>query len=168
MPTGKGSVRRLENEFSLQRAVAEAKAVGMSLISEFKTFISRGNVIDLAVGIIIGGAFGTIVTSLVGDIIMPPIGLLTGKVPFPELKLVIGGSPDKPVTINYGSFLQHTVNFLIIAAAVFLIVKFVNAFKKKEEVAPTAPPPPEILLLTEIRDALTNKPPQPGIPSVRS
>jgi len=138
----------------------------MSLIQEFKTFISRGNVIDLAVGVIIGGAFGTIVSSLVKDVIMPPIGVITGGVDFSDLKLRIGGTDLKPVTVNYGNFLQATVNFLIIAAAIFLIVKLVNAFKKKEAVAPTAPPPPEIILLTEIRDALTNKAVTPAKPGV--
>jgi len=130
----------------------------MSLISEFKTFISRGNVIDLAVGVIIGGAFGKIVSSLVADVIMPPVGLLTGGVNFTDLKLRLGSSTP-PVTINYGTFLQNTLDFLIVAAAIFVIVKLVNSFKKKEAVAPTAPPPPEIILLTEIRDALTKSPP---------
>ncbi len=131
----------------------------MSLISEFKTFISRGNVVDLAVGVIIGGAFGKIVSSIVADVIMPPIGLMTGGVNFTDLKLKIGGTDLKPVTINYGNFLQNTFDFLIVAAAIFMIVKLVNSFKKKEAVAPTAPPPPEIILLTEIRDALMHQPP---------
>jgi len=139
----------------------------MSLIQEFKTFISRGNVIDLAVGVIIGGAFGGIVTSLVHDIIMPPIGVITGGVDFADLKLRIGGTDLKPVSINYGSFIQATVDFLIIAAAIFLVIKLVNTFKRKEAAAPTAPPPPEIVLLTEIRDALkADKPATPAKPGI--
>ncbi len=132
----------------------------MGLLQEFKTFISRGNVVDLAVGVIIGGAFGKIVSSLVADILMPPIGLATGGVNFTDLKFNIGAQAGKPVFLNYGNFIQNTIDFLIIAAAIFMIVKLVNAFKKKEEVAPTAPPPPDIVLLTEIRDLLaTRKPP---------
>ena len=145
----------------------------MSLIKEFKTFIIRGNVIDLAVGIIIGSAFGKIVSSLVADILMPPIGLATGGVNFTDMKANIGGPFGKNVFLNYGNFLQATVDFIIVAAAIFFIVKLVNTFKKKEEAAPTAPPPADIILLTEIRDLLatgkrdgiqTSTPGVPGIP----
>ena len=128
----------------------------MSMIKEFKTFISRGNVVDLADGVIIGAAFGKIVTSLVADIVMPPIGLLVGGINFTALKLQIGGTADKPVTINYGNFLQNTLDFVIVAIAIFLLVKFVNHFKKEEAAAP-APIPADVVLLTEIRDLLKSK-----------
>ncbi len=128
----------------------------MSIVKEFKTFISRGNVVDLAVGVIIGAAFGKIVTSLVADIIMPPVGLLVGGINFTALKWRIGGFDDKPVTINYGNFLQNTIDFLLVAMAIFLLVKFVNHFKKEEAAAP-APIPADVILLTEIRDLLKSK-----------
>lgn len=123
------------------------------LLAEFKEFISRGNVIDLAVGVIIGGAFTTIVNSLVNDIIMPLISLIIGTVNFSSLAAVIG-----PTIIPYGNFIQAVVNFLLTAAAVFIMVKAINSFhrKKAEEPAPAAPEEPaeEILLLREIRDSL--------------
>jgi large conductance mechanosensitive channel len=130
----------------------------MSVVKEFKEFAMRGNVIDLAVGIVIGAAFGKIVTSLVNDVIMPPIGQLIGGVNFSNLKVTIG-SPiggREAVTINYGAFIQTMVDFLIVAFAIFLLVKAINRMKRKEEVAPAAPPPPtkEEQLLTEIRDIL--------------
>jgi large conductance mechanosensitive channel len=127
------------------------------VLEEFKAFIQRGSVVDMAVGVIIGGAFGKIVSSLVGDLIMPPIGLVTGGVDFGALKATIGGTPTAPVTINYGVFLQTTVDFLIIAFCVFLLVKGVNRLQRpKPAQAPAAPPEPsaEVKLLTEIRDAL--------------
>ena len=127
------------------------------MTQEFKAFISRGNVLDLAVGIIIGAAFGKIVNSLVNDIIMPPLGLLIGKVNFNDLKVSIGGFiSDKPVTINYGNFIQIVVEFIIIAFAVFMVIKGFNAMKKKEDAAPVPPPPPtpSEQLLIEIRDLL--------------
>lgn len=133
----------------------------MKLIDEFKTFALKGNVVDMAVGIIIGGAFGKIVSSLVSDVIMPPIGLLVGGVNFTELSFVmkeaIGDTPA--VTINYGNFIQVVFDFLIVAFAIFMMVKGMNSLKKKEEVLPVAPPSPpaptkEELLLTEIRDLL--------------
>jgi large conductance mechanosensitive channel len=127
----------------------------MSIVSEFKAFIQRGNVIDLAVGVIIGAAFGKIVASLVADVLMPPIGLIVGNVNFTELKLAIGGTADKPVTINYGNFLQTVFDFLIVAACVFLLVKGVNALSRaKAEPAKPAEPSAEVKLLTEIRDLL--------------
>ena len=131
----------------------------MGLYQEFKTFISRGNVVDLAVGVIIGGAFGKIVTSLVADMIMPPVGMLLGKVNFTDLKLTIGAAPkvgQPAVTINYGNFLQSSLDFLIVAAAVFLIIKAINKFKRVEAVDPDVPKPlpPQEQLLTEIRDLL--------------
>ena len=137
----------------------------MSLIKEFKTFAMRGNVIDLAVGVIIGGAFGKIVSSFVADVIMPPIGLLIGRVNFTDLRIVlhkaetVNGVEQAAVTLNYGNFLQTTFDFLIIAFCIFLFIKLINSAKKKEEEKPVAPPAPtkEEILLTEIRDILKEK-----------
>jgi large conductance mechanosensitive channel len=139
----------------------------MSIVKEFKDFAMKGNVVDLAVGIIIGGAFGKIVSSIVADIIMPPIGLLMGGVNFTDLKLVIKAAEIdlatqalKPaVTINYGQFLQVTVDFIIVAFAIFMLVKGMNTLKKKEATAPAAPAKPsnQELLLMEIRDVLKRK-----------
>ena len=138
----------------------------MGFLKEFKAFALKGNVMDMAVGVIIGGAFGKIVTSLVNDVIMPPIGLLVGGVDFTNLKLVIkkavveGGAEIAPaVTWNYGAFIQQVVDFTILAFCVFMMVKVMNKLMKKEEAKPapaTAPPAPtkEELLLTEIRDLL--------------
>jgi large conductance mechanosensitive channel len=136
----------------------------MALLKEFKDFAMRGNVIDLAVGVIIGGAFGKIVASLVADIIMPPIGLLVGGVNFTDLKWVlklpevIGGVNKTAVTLNYGSFLQVTFDFIIVAFAVFLFIKGINRVSKKKDEVPApasvSEPTKEELLLTEIRDLL--------------
>ncbi|NLE65454.1 MAG: large-conductance mechanosensitive channel protein MscL [Elusimicrobia bacterium] len=133
-------------------------------LDEFKQFAMRGNVVDMAVGIIIGGAFGKIVTSVVNDIIMPPIGLMVGGVNFKDLKIMMKAAETGPageilkpaVTINYGQFLQTTFDFLIVAFAIFLMIKALNSLKKKEETKPAAPPAPsaEVTLLTEIRDIL--------------
>ena len=140
-----------------------------SLMEEFKAFAFKGNIVDMAIGVIIGGAFGKIVTSLVNDIIMPPIGLLIGGVDFTNLKLVIkkavveGGAEIAPaVTWNYGAFIQQVVDFTILAFCVFMMVKVMNKLLKKEEAKPApapAPPAPskEEVLLTEIRDILKNK-----------
>ena len=126
----------------------------MSMLSEFKEFIQKGNVVDMAVGVIIGAAFGKIVSSVVGDLLMPPIGLATGGMDFKNLKLVIGGTAEAPVTLNYGSFIQTSIDFIIIAFCVFLLVKGVNAMRKPAP-APAAPgPTAEEKLLTEIRDLL--------------
>lgn len=125
----------------------------MGLLSEFKTFIQRGNVIDLAVGVIIGAAFGKIVNSLVADVIMPPVGYLVGGINFTDLVLTLGGTR---VTIKYGSFLQTLFDFLIIAFCIFLLVKAVNTMNRKEEAIPPQPTPEE-KLLTEIRDLLKVK-----------
>jgi large conductance mechanosensitive channel len=133
----------------------------MSILSEFKAFIQRGNVVDLAVGVIIGAAFGKIVSSIVADLLMPPIGLLVGGIKFTSLKVHIGGTEKDPVTINYGNFLQALVDFLIIAFCIFLVVKAVNALKDKEpEKSPEPPKEPsaEEKLLTEIRDLLKARP----------
>jgi large conductance mechanosensitive channel len=129
----------------------------MGLVQEFKDFAVKGNVIDLAVGVIIGDAFGKIVSSVVGDLIMPPIGLLIGGVNFKDLKAVIGGTVDKPVTLNYGSFIQTTFDFIIIALAIFIFVKAINSMKKAEAPAPPAGPTADQKLLTEIRDLLAKK-----------
>ncbi|KAA5544071.1 large-conductance mechanosensitive channel protein MscL [Adhaeribacter rhizoryzae] len=137
----------------------------MSLISEFKQFAVKGNVIDLAVAVVIGAAFGAIVTSLVNDIVMPPIGMATGGVDFTDLKLqlsdpVMEGNRvvKEGASINYGNFIQTVVNFLIIALAIFSMVKAINAMKRKEEAAPATPTPSkEELLLTEIRDLLRDR-----------
>jgi len=130
----------------------------MGMMSEFKEFAVKGNVVDMAVGIIIGAAFGKIVSSFVGGVVMPPIGVLIGGVNFADLGYVIqeavGEAPA--VIINYGSFIQALIDFTIIAFAIFIAVKAINSVKKKEEAAPSAPPEPskEELLLTEIRDLL--------------
>lgn len=141
----------------------------MSFISEFKSFAMRGNVVDMAVGIIIGGAFGKIVSSIVADIIMPPVGLLLGGVKFTDLKFELkpavldaaGAIKTAAVSINYGNFVQTTVDFLIIAFAIFMMIKGMNSLKRKQEAPEEAPAPPaptkEEVLLTEIRDILKNK-----------
>ena len=129
----------------------------MSMASEFKTFIQRGNVIDLAVGVIIGGAFGKIVSSFVGDVLMPPIGLALGGVAFADLKATIGGTAEAPVTLNYGAFAQSVVDFVIVAFCVFLLVKAVNAMKKPEPPAAPAEPTAQEKLLAEIRDLLRQR-----------
>lgn len=134
-----------------------------TFLQDFKAFAMRGNVIDMAVGIIIGGAFGKIVSSLVADIIMPPIGLLVGGVNFTDLawvmkpaEIVDGVEKAAAVTLNYGKFLQATFDFIIIAFSIFLFIKLISQLNKKKEEAPTPPPAPtkEEVLLTEIRDLL--------------
>ena len=132
----------------------------MSLASEFRTFIARGNVVDLAVGVIIGAAFGKIVTSLVDNIIMPPIGLLLGQVDFSQLKVVLRAADPATkhaeVALGYGVFINTVVQFLIVAVCVFLVVKAVGSLQRKEEAKPADPPAPTTSekLLMEIRDAL--------------
>ena len=126
----------------------------MGLFSEFKTFAMRGNVMDLAVGVVIGGAFGLIINSLVGDVIMPIIGILTGGVDFTGLSYTVGDA-----AIAYGKFIQAIFSFTIIAFVLFLVIKGMNATKKKTEEAPAAPAAPssEEILLAEIRDLLKNR-----------
>jgi len=131
----------------------------MSLIKEFKAFAMRGNVVDLAVAVIIGGAFGKIVASFVADVLMPPIGLLLGGMEFTDLMIILKeANGDVPaVTLMYGAFIQSVVDFVIVAIAIFMMIKAMNAAKKKEEAAPPPPPPEptkEEILLTEIRDLL--------------
>lgn len=144
------------------KAVENIKKIkDTKMLKEFKAFALKGNVIDLAVGIIIGGAFGKIVTSLVNDIIMPAVGVLLGGVNFKNLKYVITPAKGEiaEVAILYGSFIQSIVDFLIIAFSIFMIIKILMSMKKKEEKAPEAPPKPtkEALLLEEIRDLLKDK-----------
>jgi large conductance mechanosensitive channel len=129
------------------------------MIKEFKDFAVKGNVVDMAVGIVIGGAFGKIVSSLVNDVIMPPVGMLLGGIDFSKLAIVIKESSVEgvdPVTINYGMFVNSLVNFVIIAFSIFMVVKAINAAKRKEEEKPAQAPKPsnEEILLAEIRDAL--------------
>jgi large conductance mechanosensitive channel len=133
----------------------------MSMLQEFKEFAIKGNMIDMAVGIIVGAAFGKIVSSLVADVVMPPIGILVGGVDFTKLAVTLKEAADgaPAVTLNYGNFIQSMVDFTIIAAAIFMVVKLINKLKKAEAAAPAEPPPPskEELLLTEIRDLLKSK-----------
>ena len=130
----------------------------MSMIKEFKEFAMRGNVVDMAVGIIIGGAFGKIVSSFVADVIMPPIGILLGGVDFSKLAITLkaGSEGVEPVLLKYGVFINTIIDFLIIAFAIFMAIKAMNSMKKKQEEAPAAPPEPpaDVKLLTEIRDLL--------------
>ena len=130
----------------------------MSFASDFKAFVMRGNVVDLAVAVVIGAAFGKIVTSLVNDIIMPPIGLLIGGIDFSSLKAVIKESPDpkQVVSINYGAFINTIITFLIIALAIFIVIKLLERAMPKKEAAPAAPPA-DVMLLTEIRDLLKQR-----------
>ena len=130
----------------------------MKLVDEFKAFVMRGNVVDMAVGVIIGGAFGKIVTSLVNDIFMPIIGMVLGNVDFTSLEIKLGKPVEgaEQAAIKYGMFIQEIVNFLIIALCIFMVIKLINKAKKKkdEEPAPAPEPTKEEVLLTEIRDAL--------------
>ncbi|WP_338947139.1 large-conductance mechanosensitive channel protein MscL [Fusobacterium canifelinum] len=130
----------------------------MKLFDEFKAFVMRGNVVDLAVGVIIGAAFGKIVTSLVNDIFMPIIGMIIGNIDFSSLAITLGEPVEgaEQAAIRYGAFIQEIVNFLIIALCVFVAIKVINKLQKKKEEAPAPAPEPtkEEVLLTEIRDAL--------------
>ncbi|HPO61921.1 MAG TPA: large-conductance mechanosensitive channel protein MscL [Candidatus Kapabacteria bacterium] len=130
----------------------------MSLLKEFREFAVKGNVVDMAIGVIIGMAFGKIVSSIVADVIMPPIGLLLGGMDFASLAIVLKEGPE-PVLMKYGIFINTVIDFLIIAFVLFIAVKGINKFKKKEEAAPAAAPEPstEEKLLTEIRDILKSK-----------
>jgi large conductance mechanosensitive channel len=138
------------------------------MLQEFKTFIAKGNAIDLAVGVVIGAAFGKIVSSVVDDLIMPPLGLLLGKVDFSQLFVSLDGKSYPTLaaaqeaaapTLNYGNFITVLIQFIIIAWAIFLVVKAINTLKKGEEAAPAAPAEPsdEVKLLTEIRDSLKQR-----------
>ena len=141
----------------------------MGMLKEFKEFAVKGNMLDMAVGIIIGAGFGKIISSLVNDVLMPPLGLLLGRVDFTQLKAVLQKGSDavmdgatiiqpavKQVSINYGNFIQTVIDFIIVAFCIFLVIKAMNKMKKKEEVVPAAPaaPPEDVVLLKEIRDLL--------------
>ena len=133
----------------------------MSMLSEFKEFALKGNVVDLAVGVIIGGAFGKIISSFVEDVIMPPIGMILGGVDFKTLAITLKAAEGKAaaVMLNYGKFIQTVVDFAIVAFVIFLAIRAMNSLKKEEAAAPAAPPAPsaEQVLLTEIRDAIRDK-----------
>ena len=133
----------------------------MGMIKEFKEFAVKGNMIDLAVAVVIGGAFGKMVTSFVNDVVMPPIGLLMGNVNFSDLKIILKAAEGdvKAVTLNYGAWINTIVDFLIVALVIFFIIKALNSLKKKQAEAPAPPPAPskEETLLTEIRDLLAKK-----------
>ena len=130
----------------------------MGMMKEFKDFAMKGNVMDMAIGIIIGSAFGKIIASLVSDVIMPPIGFLLGGVDFSSLSIVLKAATDtaEAVTLNYGAFINTVIDFTIIAFAIFMVIKAMNSAKKKEEEKPAEPPKQseEVLLLKDIRDAL--------------
>ena len=133
----------------------------MSILSEFKAFAVKGNVVDMAVGIIIGAAFGKIVSSFVGDVVMPPIGLLIGGVDFSDLAITLKAAEGDitAVVLSYGKFIQTVLDFVIVAFAIFMGVKVINKLKREEAEAPSLPPAPtpEEVLLTEIRDLLKNQ-----------
>ncbi len=136
----------------------------MGMMTEFKKFAIKGNMVDMAVGIIIGAAFGKVVASLVKDVIMPPLGLAIGGVDFSELAIVLKEATEEAaaVTINYGAFIQTIVDFLIVAFAIFVAIKVFNSMKRKDEDTPAVPPKPseDIVLLREIRDSLANRDPR--------
>jgi large conductance mechanosensitive channel len=130
----------------------------MSFVAEFKQFAMKGNVIDLAVGVVIGTAFGKIVSSLVADVVMPPLGLLLAGVNFAELAVAVGQGPDgMPVLLKYGLFIQNVIDFLIIAVVIFMAVRTINRLKKPPEAAAPAAPDRSEVLLEEIRDLLKNR-----------
>ena len=137
----------------------------MSVLKEFREFIARGNVVDLAVGVVIGGAFGKIVTSLVTDVVMPPIGLALGGVDFSALKIVLkpadAAAKTAEVAIRFGVFLDTLIQFMVVAVVIFLAVRAINAMRRPVEAPPEAPagPTPSEVLLTEIRDLLATRPP---------
>jgi large conductance mechanosensitive channel len=132
----------------------------MAIVKEFKEFISKGNVVDLAVGVIIGAAFGKIITSLVDDVLMPPIGYIMGGVDFSDKKFILVDADTinkvEEVAIRYGSFINSVIQFLIVSLCIFSVIKMINSLKRKEEAAPAAPAAEEVLL-TEIRDLLKNQ-----------
>ncbi|WP_256013060.1 large-conductance mechanosensitive channel protein MscL [Desertivirga xinjiangensis] len=140
----------------------------MGIIKEFKEFAIKGNLVDIAIGLIIGAAFGKVVTSFVEDIIMPPIGLLIGGTDFSNLKItlkeatIVNSKQVAAVTLNYGNFIQIIIDFLIVAISVFVVIKLMNTLKKKEQEQAVTPAPDVLtkdqILLTEIRDSLKNRP----------
>jgi large conductance mechanosensitive channel len=138
-----------------RRCGALAWRITMGMLTEFKEFAVKGNVVDMAVGVVIGTAFGKIVSSLVGDIVMPLLGRIVGGVNFASLSLDLGAGPDgQPVLFKYGAFLQAAFDFLVIAAAIFMALKAINRLKTPPPPAAPPPPPADVALLTEIRDLL--------------
>ena len=133
----------------------------MGMLQEFKEFAMKGNVVDLAVGVVIGGAFGKIVTSLVNDVIMPPLGLVMGQVDFSDLKVQLqAADPAKnlaEVSLGYGKFLNNVVDFIIVAFAIFMVVKLMNSLQRQKAAAPPPAPPADVVLLGEIRDLLKKR-----------
>jgi large conductance mechanosensitive channel len=156
-----GRVDRLDFGSRYERSINHRRAGYMGMAQEFKDFAMRGNVVDMAVGIIIGGAFGKIVSSFVGDVLMPPIGMALGGVDFSSFAVTLqeATADTEAVTLSYGVFINTVLDFLIVAFAIFMVIKLMNAAKKKEEEAPAAPPAPskEEVLLTEIRDVLRSR-----------
>jgi large conductance mechanosensitive channel len=153
------------DQLSMHSRVAILGGNNMSMMKEFREFAMRGNVVDMAVGIVIGAAFGKIVTSFVNDVLMPPIGMLIGGVDFSQLSFTLKEAADgaDAIVLKYGAFIQTVVDFIIVAFAIFLVIKAMNSLKRKEEEAPAEPaappePPAEEKLLTEIRDILKNNP----------
>lgn len=129
----------------------------MNWVHEFREFAMRGNVVDLAVGVVVGGAFGRITTSLVNDILMPPLGMVLGRMDFKSLAIPLGtGADGKPVLLNYGAFASAIVDFVLIAFALFVVIKAVNALRRRQDGSVSSPfaPKPEVQLLTEIRDLM--------------
>jgi len=156
-------VQQQNHDVQVSRRMAETSMERiMSMIKEFREFAMRGNVIDMAVGIVIGAAFGKIVSSFVNDVLMPPLGVALGGMNFTGLALTLKAASGDvaAVTLNYGTFTQTLLDFLIIAFAIFMVIKAMNSVKKKQQETPAAPPQPsaEEVLLTEIRDLLKNRP----------
>lgn len=132
----------------------------MNWVHEFREFAMRGNVVDLAVGVVVGGAFGRITTSLVNDILMPPLGMVLGRMDFKSLAIPLGtGTDGKPVLLNYGAFASAIIDFVFIAFALFVVIKAVNALRRRQDGSATSPfaPKPEVQLLTEIRDLMKER-----------
>jgi large conductance mechanosensitive channel len=157
-PASTGYVEAIARADLLQCEPAPRREIEMGILQEFKDFAMRGNVVDMAIGVVIGAAFGKIVSSFTSDLLMPPIGVLTGGVDFSALAMTlkepVGGAAA--VTINYGKFINVVIDFMIVASAIFLLVKLMNALSKKEPPPPAAPTREETLL-TEIRDALLRR-----------
>lgn len=150
-----GEPRRLAAWFNYQKKTQHTMSIG----SEFKEFAMKGNVVDLAVGVIIGAAFGKIVSSFVGDIIMPPLGLLIGGINFSDLAVTLGTDPKgAPVLLKYGAFFQTIFDFLVIAIVIFMAIKGINKLKKPPAPPADAPPPRQEVLLEEIRNLLAKRP----------
>jgi large conductance mechanosensitive channel len=154
-PAEPDSIRAFQNR-RRERTPQQKAGLGMGILKEFQEFAVKGNVLDMAVGIIIGGAFGTIVKSLVDDVIMPPIGAVIGGIDFSNLALTVRSATETSdaVVIKYGAFINNVISFLVVAWVVFMLVKAMNTFKKKQAAAAPAAPPADVVLLGEIRDLL--------------